>query len=72
MLTLDFDEDDLPQESDKEVNLESEKTIVERIKLFPRKRKTTGIGLKILTPNKLLTRLSILLAEKKLEAIHRN
>ena len=65
MLTLDFDEDDLPQESDKEVNLESEKTIVERIKLFPRKRKTTGIGLKILTPNKLLTRLSILLAEIK-------
>ena len=65
MLTLDFDEDDLPQGSDKEVNLESEKTIVERIKLFPRKRKTTGIGLKILTPNKLLTRLSILLAEKK-------
>ena len=65
MLTLDFDEDDLPQESDKEVNLESEKTIAERIKLFPRKRKTTGIGLKILTPNKLLTRLSILLAEKK-------
>ena len=65
MLTLNFDEDDLPQESDKEVNLESEKTIVERIKLFPRKRKTTGIGLKILTPNKLLTRLSILLAEIK-------
>ena len=25
MLTLDFDEDDLPQESDKEVNLESER-----------------------------------------------
>ena len=65
MLTLNFDEDDLPQESDKEVNLESEKTIVERIKLFPRKRKTTGIGLKILTPNKFLTGLSILLAEIK-------
>ena len=44
---------------------ESEETIAERVKLNPRKRKNEGTGLKILTPNKLLTRLPILLAQAK-------
>ena len=35
------------------------------MKLNPRKRKITGKGLKILTPNKLLARLPILLAQIK-------
>ena len=51
---------------DEEVKLELEETIAERIKLNPRKRKNAGIGLKIWTPNKLLTRLSILLAQIKI------
>ena len=55
-------------EGDEEVKLELEETIAERIKLNPRKRKNAGIGLKILTPNKLLTRLSILLAQIKIES----
>ena len=42
-LYLDEDEDDLPQmlplEDDEEVKSEPEKTIVERVKLNPRKRK---------------------------------
>ena len=53
-------------EGDEEVKLELEETIAERIKLNPRKRKNAGIGLKIWTPNKLLTRLSILLAQIKI------
>ena len=57
MLILDFDEDVLlpipPLEDDEEVDLN------------PQKRKTTETGLKILAPNKLLTRLSILLAQLK-------
>ena len=71
-LTLDFVEDDLPPmpplEGDEEVKLEPEESIVERVKLNPRKRKEkkkTGTGLKILTPNKLLTRLLILLTQIK-------
>ena len=41
-------------------------TISERVKLNPQKRnKITGTGIKILTPNKLLTRPSILLAQIK-------
>ena len=35
------------------------------MKLNSPKRKKTGTGLKILTPNKLLTRLSLLLAQAK-------
>ena len=35
------------------------------MKLNPRERKYEGTGLKILTPNKLLTRLPILLAQIK-------
>ena len=65
MLTLDFHEDDLPQESDEEVKLEPEETFAEDIKLNPRKRKVTGTGFKILIPNKLSTRLPILLAQIK-------
>ena len=54
-----------PLEDDKEVKLEPEKTIAERVKLNLRKRKTTETGFKILTPNKLLTRFPILLAQIK-------
>ena len=38
-------------------NEEAEKTIAEKVKLDPRKRKNEGTGLKTLTPDKLLTRL---------------
>ena len=54
-----------PLEDNKEVKLDPEETITERIKLNPLKRKLTGKGLKALTPNKLLTRLPILLAQIK-------
>ena len=54
-----------PLEGDQEVKLEPEETIPEGVKLNPRKRKTEGTGLKILTPNKKLTRLPILLAQIK-------
>ena len=55
-----------PLEGDKEIaRLEPEETIAERAKLNPQERKMVGTGLKILTPNKLLTRLSILLAQVK-------
>ena len=50
-------------EGDVEVKLEWEETIAERIKLSPQKRKATRTGLKILTSNKLLTRLPILSAQ---------
>ena len=50
---------------EKEVKLELEETIVERAKLNTRKKINERIGLKILTQNKLLTRLSILLAQIK-------
>ena len=44
-----------------------EETVAERIKLMPRKRKRQkiGTGIKVLTPNKLLSRLSILLVQIK-------
>ena len=55
-----------PLEGDEEeVKLGPEKTIAKRVKLNPWKRKTTGTGLKFWTPNKLLTRLLILLAQIK-------
>ena len=60
-LILDFDEDDLSQKGDEEVRLEPEETISENEIL--KKRKITGTVLKILTPNKLLTRLPTLLAQ---------
>ena len=60
VLTLDFHEDHLPLEGDEEVKLEPE-----RIKLNLRKRKRTRIGIKIVTPNKLLTRPPILLVQLK-------
>ena len=34
ILIFDFDEDDIPQESDAEVKLEPEKTITERMKFW--------------------------------------
>ena len=61
MLILDFDEDDLLQKGNEEVKLEPEETISENEIL--KKRKITGTVLKILTPNKLLTRLPTLLAQ---------
>ena len=68
-LTFDFGADDLPLmsplEADKEVNLEPEETIAEGIKLNSRKRKITGAGLKIVTPNNLLTRFQVLLGQIK-------
>ena len=54
-----------PLEGNEQVKLKPEETIAEIIKLNPRKRRITGTGLKILTPNKLLTRLPILLAQIK-------
>ena len=61
-LCLDEDvEDSSLRKGDEEVKLEPKETIAERIKSIPRKRKKTGKGLKILTPNKLLTRIPILL-----------
>ena len=53
----------LTLEGDEEVKIEPEETIAERLKLNSRKRKTKGTGLKILTLNKWLTRLPILLAQ---------
>ena len=47
------------------MKLEPEETIAKRVKLFPRKRKNEGTKSKILTPNKLLTRLSTLQRKKK-------
>ena len=63
MLSLDFLEDDLPSMAVLESYEKPEETIAERVKLNPRKRKKERKGLKILTPNKLLTRLPILLAK---------
>ena len=64
-----LDEDDLPPmpalKGDENVELEPEETTAQRIKLNSRKRKATRTGLKVLTPNKLLTRLPILLAQIK-------
>ena len=55
-----------PLQGDEEINLEPGETIAGRIKLNPRrKNNNTGTGLKIVTPNKLLTRLTILLAKMK-------
>ena len=45
--------------------LDNDENIAERVKLNPLKRKLAGTGLKILTPNKLSTRLPMLLAEIK-------
>ena len=65
-LTLDFIEDGLPRpEGDKELKLQPKETIAKRMKLNPRKRKNERTGLKILTPNKLLTRLPMSLGQVK-------
>ena len=61
-LPLGFTEDDLPPiEGDEE----PEEAIAERVKLNPRKRINEGTGLRIFTPNKLLARHPILLAQVK-------
>ena len=65
ILFLDFIEVDLLAMSVLECDEEPEETISERVKLNHRKRKQKGAGRKILTPNKLLTRLPILLAQIK-------
>ena len=57
----------LPLEDDEELKLEQKETIAERAKLNPQKRKNEGTGLKILSPNKLLTRLPMLLVQVKAE-----
>ena len=54
-----------PLEGDEEIKLEPEESIAERVKLNPRKRKNEGTGLKVLSANKLLTGLPILLAQVK-------
>ena len=54
-----------PLEDDEEVKSEPEETIAEKVKLDPRKKKYAGTRLKILIPNKLLTRLPILLPQIK-------
>ena len=48
---------------EEEIKLEPEETIAERVKINT--KKIAGKGLKILTPSKLLTRLSILLVQIK-------
>ena len=65
-LYLDEDENEMPPlEDDEEVKSEPEETIAEKVKLDPRKKKYAGTRLKILIPNKLLTRLPILLPQIK-------
>ena len=59
-----------PLEDDDKVQLEPEESIAKIVKLNPRKRKKTEIDLKILTPDNLLTIISILLSQIKLEAVH--
>ena len=67
-IDLYLDEDNLPPitalEGDEEVKLDPEETIAEIIQL-KKKKKNTGTGLETFTPNKLLTRLPILLAQIK-------
>ena len=65
MLSLNSIEDDLPPVLALEGVEEQEEAIAGRIKLNPWKRKTTRTGLKILTPNKLLSRLPMILAQRK-------
>ena len=65
-LYLDEREGDLPPIpplEDEKVKSEPEETIAERVKLNPWKRNNEGTRLKILNPNKLLTRLPILLTQ---------
>ena len=52
-----------PLEVDEEVKLEPEETIGARVKLSRQKRINTRAGLKILIPNKFLTRLTALLVK---------
>ena len=52
-----------PLERDEEVKLEPEETTGKGMKWNQKKKKNTGTKLRILIPNKLLTRLPILLAQ---------
>ena len=74
-IDLFIDEDDLlpmsALEYDEEVKLEPKETIAKRVTLSPQ-NENEGTGLKVLTPNKLVTRLPTLLAQIKLEAIQTN
>ena len=55
-----------PMPALEEVRLKLEEAVAERVKLKPRERKKkAGKGLKILTPNKLITKLPKLLAQTK-------
>ena len=54
-----------PLIGEEEIKLGPEETIAERVKLNPRKRKNEETGFKMLTPEKLLTMLPIILAQKK-------
>ena len=63
-LYLDEYEDNLQLlEDDEEVKSGPEETIAKRIKLYPRKKKNNRNRTKNLTPDKLLTRLPILLVQ---------
>ena len=64
-LYLDKDEDDLLPMLALKGEEEQEESIIERVKLNLWKRKREGAQLKILTPNKLLIRLPILLVQIK-------
>ena len=55
----------LPIEDKEEAKLQPQETIAEKIKSNPWKRKNAGARLTVLTPNKLLTRLPLLLAQIK-------
>ena len=65
-LPIDLYLDDLPPlEDDEGLKSETEEIIAEQMKLKPREEKIIGTGLKLLTPNKFLTRLPISLAQIK-------
>ena len=55
----------LPLDDKEEAKLQPQETIAEKIKWNPWKRKNAGARLTVLTPNKLLTRLPLPLAQIK-------
>ena len=68
-LVADFVEADLPPkptlERDGQVKLKPEEIIAEGLKSNSQERKETGTGLKVLTPNKFLTKFPMLLSQIK-------
>ena len=68
-LAADFVEADLPPkpplERDGQVKLKPEEIIAEGLKSNSQERKETGTGLKVLTPNKFLTKFPMLLSQIK-------